>query len=271
MPRADLGDVTLAYDVAGEGDPVLLVCGTGQPAVTWHLGGLVPRLVDAGYRVVTYDQRGVPPSDAPPPPYSVPDLVADAAALIEHLSIGPCRVAGYSLGALVTQELALARPDLLRQAVMMGTVGRASVLLRAWAEAKGELARSGVTLPPRFDAVTTVMELMGPAHQRDDAFVGPWLELLSAAPPWEGPGPEGQYAADLGYDDDRLGALAGVTVPSMVLGFEHDLLTPAVMCREVAGAIPGCRYVEVPGCGHLGPLEDTGAVAELLTGFFQEL
>jgi len=266
MPRADLDHITLSYETSGEGDPVLLVCGTGQPAMSWGLD-FSPRLAGAGYRVVAFDNRGVAPSDAPPPPYAVADLVNDAAALIEHLGIGPCRVVGYSLGALVTQELALARPDLVRQAVMMGTVGRANTMLRAWAQASLDLARSGVALPPSYEAVSTVMTLMGPGHQRDDAFVGPWLEMLALAPPWEGPGREGQYAADLGYDD-RLGALGGITVPAMVVGFEHDLLTPASFCREVAAAIPGCRYEEVPGCGHLGPLEDPGAVVPLLVDFF---
>ncbi|MHB8219500.1 MAG: alpha/beta fold hydrolase [Acidimicrobiales bacterium] len=266
MPRAELDHVTLSYDVTGEGDPVLLVCGTGQPAFSWGFD-FAPRLVAAGYRVVTFDNRGVPPSDAPPPPYSVDDLAGDAAALIEHTGIGPCRVVGYSLGALVTQELALARPDLVRQAVMMGTVGRGNAMLRAWAQASLDLARSGAVLPPTYEAVSTVMTLMGPGHQRDDAFVGPWLELLALTPPWIGPGREGQYAADLGYDG-RLDALGGVTVPSMVVGFEHDLITPATLCREVAAAIPGCRYEEVPGCGHLGPLEDPGAVVPLVVDFF---
>ena len=143
-------------------------------------------------------------------------------------------MAGLSLGALITQELALARPDLVRAAVMMGTVGRSSAMLRGWLEGTLDLIEQGIVLPPRFDAAMLAMQVVGPRHQRDDAFIGPWLELVAAVPPWEGPGRQGQYAADLAYDD-RLGALAGVTVPSLVIGFEHDLITPATMCRR------GCR------------------------------
>ena len=176
-------------------------------------------------------------------------------------------MAGLSLGALITQELALARPDLVRAAVMMGTVGRSSAMLRGWLEGTLDLIEQGIVLPPRFDAAMLAMQVVGPRHQRDDAFIGPWLELVAAVPPWEGPGRQGQYAADLAYDD-RLGALAGVTVPSLVIGFEHDLITPATMCREVADAIPGGRYVEVPECGHLGPFEDPKTVVPLLLEFF---
>lgn len=268
MPPATVNGVRLDYRVDGpsEGDPVLLVCGTGQPAFSWQLGP-VPRLVEAGYRVVTYDNRGVPPSEAPPPPYSVFGMAEDAAGMIEHLGIGPCRVAGLSLGALITQELALARPELVRAAVMMGTVGRQNAILRAWAKGNLEAARAGVVLPRLLDAVIMAREVLSPAHQLDDSYVGPLLEMIASVPAWEGPGREGQLAADAAYDD-RLGALAGVTVPSLVVGFEHDLMTAASLCREVAEAIPGARYAEVPGCGHMGPFEDADTTLGHVLEFF---
>ena len=59
-----MGDVTLDYEVKGEGEPVLLIAGCGQPAVAWHLS-LVPALVAAGYQVATFDNRGVAPSSSP--------------------------------------------------------------------------------------------------------------------------------------------------------------------------------------------------------------
>jgi pimeloyl-ACP methyl ester carboxylesterase len=268
VPDVTANGVRLSYQIDGpvDGEPVVLVCGTGQPAVTWQMA-LGPTLVAAGYRVVSFDNRGVEPSEAPPPPYSVADMAADAAGLIEALQLGPCWVAGLSLGALITQELALARPDLVRGAVMMGTLGRSNVMLRAWAEAYLEVARAGTVLPARLQAVATAMQVISPAHQLDDAFIGPWLELMEAAPPWEGPGQEGQYAADLAYDD-RLGALSGVAVPALVIGFEHDLITPTALGREVAEAIPGATYREVPGCGHLGPIESSEAVLPALLDFF---
>ena len=149
----------------------------------------------------------------------------------------------------------------------MGTVGRSTALFRAWAQANVELAQAGTVLPGRFTAMTTAMQTVSPGRQLDDAFVGPMVELMAGAPPWSGPGAEGQYAADLGYGD-RLAALAGVTVPSLVIGFEHDLITPPSLGREVAEAIPGARYVEVPGCGHMGPFEDPDAVLGHLLAFF---
>lgn len=269
MPTATVGGVRLAYEVSGDGPPVLLVCGTGQPAFSWHLA-IAPALRAAGYTVVTFDNRGMPPSDVPAPPYSIDEMVADAAGVLEAVGLGPARVAGHSLGGIIAQELALARPDLVGAAALMGTVGRANAMLRAWVAGELALVREGIELPAAYEAAVLALQVVGPRRQLDDEFVGPFIELTAAVPRWTGPGREGQYAADAAYDD-RLGALAGVGVPCLVVGFEHDLVTPPALGREVAEAIPGGRYVEVPGCGHLGPMEDPDAVLPLLIEFFAEV
>ena len=269
MATATVNDVRLSYDVFGEGPPVLLICGTGQPAISWQLSQ-VPTLTAAGFQVVTFDNRGMAPSDAPPAPYTVQGMAADAAGLIEELGIGPCLVAGASLGAMITQELALARPDLVRGAVMMGTMGRQDAFRRSVIEAWIELDESGIELPRRYDAVMSVFSLFSPQTLCDDDRISTFIDISAAAPAWTGPGKLGQHQADHAYDD-RLGALAGVTVPCMVVGFELDMLTATRLCREVADAIPNCRYVEIAAAGHAGMIEKADEVNEALIAFFREL
>ena len=123
MPLARVGSgVTIAYDVLGDpgADPLVLVAGCGQPALAWHVG-VAPRLVDAGYRVVTFDNRGVAPSSSPPAPYAVADLVADTLGLLDHLELSTVRIAGHSMGGWVAETLALEQPDRLRGAALMGS------------------------------------------------------------------------------------------------------------------------------------------------------
>ena len=266
MPDATIGGVRLSYEVFGEGDPVLLVCGTGQRSFTWQLFQ-VPALTQAGYRVVTFENRGVPPSDAPPAPYSVKQMAEDTAGLIEQLDLAPCRVAGLSLGAFITQELALAHPDLVRSAVMMGTIGRQDLfgrhVLQWWVESSED-----ETFPPRLhEAVIGAFQVFSARAIRDDQRMQQYFDFALQVPTWENPGRIGQHMADRDYDD-RLGALAGIRVPSMVVAFENDMLTGASLCREVADAIPGCVFVEIPDCGHAGPLEKPDEVNRVLLEFF---
>ena len=266
MPKVVANGIELAYEVAGEGEPVLLVAGTGQARATWDLFQ-VPTLVGAGYQVVSFDNRGMPPSACPPEPYSVFEMAADAAGLIEALGIGPCRVAGLSLGAFITQELALARPDLVRGAVMMGTLGEkgpnGEVLTASWLE----FDRTGIKLPKLYDVVAQMPVLFSAHKLADAAFVKAFVDFAMKGPDWEDPGRIGQHMADHDYDD-RLGALSAITVPTMVMTFELDMLTLAPLGREVAAAIPGCRLVEIPQVGHAGPLEAPHLVNEALIDFF---
>ena len=96
-----------------------------------------------------------------------------------------------------------------------------------------------------------------------------YLDFALAAPRWENPGRLGQFTADRDYGE-RLDELAGIRVPSMVIGFELDVLTPAHMSREVADAIPECRYLEIERCGHAGPFEKPDEVNRALLAFFAE-
>lgn len=258
MPEAVVGGVRLSYQVNGTGQPVLLVCGTGQRSSTWYLA-MVPSLLAAGYQVVTFDNRGVASSEAPPPPYSVEQMAGDTAALIEHLALSPALVVGYSLGAFIAQELALRRPDLVRGAVLIGTFARQDAMRKAATRAWVELDRAGIVLPPLVEAV----QLAGFVFSREaldhDSLVEQYLAFSLAFPPWVGDGRLGQHEADMAYDG-RLEALGKVRVPCTVVGFERDLLTPPKLCREVAEAIPGAVYVEIPGCGHAGPFEKPAEV-----------
>jgi pimeloyl-ACP methyl ester carboxylesterase len=87
------------------------------------LAGPAPALADAGYQVVLLDNRGAGASDAPPAPYTVADLAADTAGLIQQLGIGPCRLVGFSLGGAVAEHLAAERADLVRAAALLGSAG----------------------------------------------------------------------------------------------------------------------------------------------------
>jgi pimeloyl-ACP methyl ester carboxylesterase len=266
VPDATVNGVRLAYDVHGDGEPVVLVCALGQPAFSWTIYQ-VPALTAAGYQVITFDNRGVAPSDSPPGPYTVAGMAEDTAALIEALGLAPCRVAGLSLGAMITQELALARPDLVRAAVMMGTFGRQDAFRRALTASWLALDESGVELPALCQAVNTAIANLSASQLDDEEAMTLYLEATTAMPPWDGPGRLGQHLAANAYLD-RLDALAGVRVPSLVIGFERDLLTSASLCREVADAIPGCRYVEIPGVAHAGPFEQPDAVNRAMLEFF---
>lgn len=262
MPLAAVNGVKISYQDTGSGEPVVLVMGTAATGRVWHLHQ-VPALVDAGYRVITFDNRGMSGEDTE---FSIGDLVADTAGLIEHLALGPCRLVGTSMGAQVVTELALARPELVMQAVMMATRGRSDVLRRAMGEAERELRDRGLDLPARYDAVVRAVQNLSPRTLNDDAAMRDWLDLFTMSPTIWTPGLRAQLRLDI--TGNRLPAYRAIKVPCLVIGFADDVRLPAHLAREVADAIPSAEYLELPDCGHYGYLERPDAVNTALVTFF---
>jgi len=268
MPNAIVNGISIDYSTAGEGKPVLLICGTGQPADLWF--AQVADLAAAGHAVITFDNRGCGRSEAPPAPYLVDDMAADTAALIEHLGLGPCDVIGYSLGGYIAQELAVTRAGLVRRLVLVAGAGAAPAYAVARSQAAVDLARALDPLPPSFDVADLLLSLHPMTQlQDDDDAVKITISLIEAAEPWTDPGRLGQYQADLTWlqDSSHLDRLGHIRSPCLAMAFEHDCWCPPRVVREAAKHIPRCRYVELPGLGHGAPLLAADKVNPILAEF----
>lgn len=263
MAIARVNGISLGYDDHGAGEPVVMVTGTGAPGRIWRTHQ-VPALRAAGYRVVTVDNRGIPPTETGAGQFTLADLAADVAGLIEFLGAGPCRVVGFSMGAIVVQELLVARPELVRAAVLIATAGRTDSFGAAMAAADIELADSGIKVPPRYAAVVAAMQNLSPETLSDDDRVGDWLDVFALSPV----DPAG-IRPQLGLQviPDRRPALRQVRCPCLVIGFRDDLIVRPHLCREVAAAIPGAVYREIDGCGHFGYLEQPESVNGAIVDF----
>ncbi len=272
MPEADLGGVTLAYDVFGPvaGEPVVLVCGLSQPAVGWHFA-MVPALTEAGYRVVTFDNRGVAPSSAPPAPYTIDEMVDDTLGLLDHLGLDAVHIAGYSMGGWIAETLAHRRPERVRSAVFIGSCNVGTSWEKAVTTVERDLALLDNALPPWFNAVETLRYLPNHELQQDDV-VDQWLALLGDLEPWPNPGRLGQYEAALAWSLDvaRTRRWPEMTRPCLVLAFEHDVDSPPARARQAAEQIPGARFVEVAGASHLGVFTHAETVSGIVVGFFAD-
>lgn len=258
--------VRLSYRDSGDGPPVLLLTGTGAPGSVWDLHQ-VPALRAARYRVITMDNRGIPPSDDGADGFTIDDLVADVADLIDHLDVAPCRVIGTSMGAYIAQELALAHPELLGTVVLMAACARSSPVQRMLAEGEAKLIASGTQLPPDYLAAVRALHNLGPTTLADDELTRDWLDLLSASG-MGGPGVRSQLL--LSALPDRVEAYREIAVPCHVISFEYDLVAPPAAGRELAAAVPGATHRTIPGCGHFGYLEAPGVVNRVLIDLIRE-
>ena len=113
MATATVNGVRLYYELTGAGVPLVLVHGSWSSHREWDP---VAAQLARDHRVLVYDRRGHSGSERPPGQGSVDEDVADLAALVEHLDLGPAWVVGNSFGGSIALRLAAARPALLRGA-----------------------------------------------------------------------------------------------------------------------------------------------------------
>jgi pimeloyl-ACP methyl ester carboxylesterase len=108
MDRANVNSVELEYEVRGAGEPVLLI----DMLIADCFVPLLPEpsLAEA-YQLIRYHKRGWVGSTHTPPPVTIEDHAADAAALLEHLGVRRAHIAGHSTGASIGAQLALDHPE----------------------------------------------------------------------------------------------------------------------------------------------------------------
>ncbi|MCA1699636.1 MAG: alpha/beta hydrolase, partial [Actinobacteria bacterium] len=116
MESANVNGAELEYEVIGTGEPVLLV----SPVLA---DGFLPLLAQpalAGrYQLIRYHKRGWVGSTHTPPPVSIADHAADAAALLDHLGVRRAHIAGHSSGAAVAAQLALDHPEYVHTLMLL--------------------------------------------------------------------------------------------------------------------------------------------------------
>jgi len=116
MERVKVNGVELEYEVIGAGEPVLLI----SPVLA---DGFLPLLSEPAladrYQLIPYHKRGWVGSTHTPPPVSIADHAADAAALLDHLGVRHAHIAGHSSGAAVAVQLALDHPEYVHTLMLL--------------------------------------------------------------------------------------------------------------------------------------------------------
>jgi pimeloyl-ACP methyl ester carboxylesterase len=110
--------VNLYYELYGQGDPLVLVAGTGISLAPWRVAQ-VPEFAKY-YQVLIYDHRGLGRSDKPDMPYSTQLFAKDCVGLMDALGIKRAHMMGHSMGARVCQWIALDYPERVRSLVLSG-------------------------------------------------------------------------------------------------------------------------------------------------------
>jgi 3-oxoadipate enol-lactonase len=248
--------------VAVQGEPA-----SGAPVVMSHALGLDLHLWDelaaelAPVRpVLRYDHRGHGGSGVPAGPYTIDELVDDAARLIREWGRGPVVWVGLSMGGIVGQGLAIRHPDLVKALVLANTGAQYPEAARAVFAQRVNLARSG-GMPALVDSVLERYFSAAFRAARPEVLAAYRATVLRCDP-------EG-YAAccEAIANTDWLERLRSVSCPTLIIAGGQDVGAPVSMAQAMAERIAGSQLVVLDDVAHLSVVERPALFAQHLRAF----
>ncbi|MCG9917616.1 MAG: alpha/beta hydrolase [Phenylobacterium sp.] len=265
MPRAAVNGIEIEYETFGPDDApaVLLINGLGSQMTRWPIL-FCEKLVARGYRAIRFDNRDVGLSTwfQSGDRYTLSDMAADAAGLLDHLNIETAHVAGVSMGGMIAQTVAIEHPQRVRSLTSIMSATGAPGTMDATPEAAAVLTQ--VAPDPKLDEEAFVA--YGMKNARTIGSPGyPWTEdalrnrvLSEMRRAFNPKGVQRQRGA-IGASGDRTEKLTRLNVPTVVLHGEADPLIPMAGGEATAKAIPRADLRIIPGMGHdlPEPLYDT--------------
>ncbi|MCW5629512.1 MAG: alpha/beta fold hydrolase [Rhodoferax sp.] len=256
---------------AGQRPVVLLIMGLGMQLVAWP-PAVVQLLVDAGYRVIRFDNRDIGLSQhfdhlgtpnllwaglkhrlgwAVKAPYTLHDMALDSIGVLDALGVGKAHVVGVSMGGMIAQRVALAAPERVQSLTSI-------------------MSSSGARDLPQADPRVMKVLFSRPADSSRDAIVAHYVRLYKAigSPGFPTDEAELRQRIAMGVDRSfhpsgtmrqmvaiaadatRAQELARIAKPTLVLHGEADPLVPFAHGQDTARRIPGARFAGIAGMGH---------------------
>lgn len=272
MERARVNGVQLAYVDRGGGRPVVLAHGFPLDHGMWQ--GQIEALA-ADYRVIAADFRGFGQSGLADDPAGGPaggvssmrQMAEDLAALLNHLAVTePVVLCGLSMGGYVAFQFQRAYPRRLAGLILCDT--RAVADSPEAAAGRLKTAEQVLRDGPHFliDAMLPKLLSAGTRQGRPD-IVAQLEQTINACQP------RGIAAAARGMAErpDVTGWLKEIACPTLVIVGQEDPISPPAEMRGIAAAIAGAIVAEIPGAGHMSPLEQPAAVNRALLAFLAGL
>jgi pimeloyl-ACP methyl ester carboxylesterase len=260
--RVQVNGITLGYGDRGSGTPLVFLHAFPFNRTMWEPQEVA---LSARHRVVTIDLRGHGESDAPYWRYSLEQYADDVTALLVHVGITKAVFVGLSMGGYLAFTLYRRYPEWISGLVLADTRAEAdSALQSKW---RFDLAQRAGAVGSSVVVDDMLPKLLSPKrYVKDPDFVERVRAIQASAPV---PGIVGDLMA-MAERPDSTGLLPSISVPTLVICGEDDVLTTPADAERIARGIKGATLITIPDAGHLSNMEQPAlfnrAVEEFVKG-----
>lgn len=278
MRSIQTNGVTLAVDDQGTGDAVVLLHGFPELAYSWRYQ--IPALVDAGYRAVSFDQRGYGASSKPPnvTDYSLEILVEDVIGLLDRLGIDKATVVGHDWGSIVGWTAAIVHPDRISRVVSLNVPYRGACIGFPTTDViRDKLAdRFGYVLMFQDEGVVEAMFAVDPdawlrgifsmvAGNKDFLTDDEFNVFANAFRAGGVTGPVNWYR-NIDANAEKFASYldAPISQPTLMLAADADPVLPVSLIDGMNRWVPDLTTLVIEGSGHWTQQEQPSAVSEAI-------
>ena len=218
MPYVKVNDITMYYEIHGEGEPLVLIPGWGGEISS--IAGLIADFA-RDYQVIAIDNRGTGRTDKPDSPWSIETMADDIAGVLDTLGIQRTHIVGISMGSMIAMMIAAKYPDRVNGLVLHVGFTRITFLVKT--------------------IMNLIPYLPGGKKKMDAGMAA----ILGQKYPPTPASFRRQGEAVVAFDGRKY--LGRIRAPTIVINATRDQFVPQTISRELAGGIAGARLILLDG------------------------
>ncbi len=268
--QENTADIDLAYNDQGSGQPVVLIHGFPLNGASWEKQTLA--LLEAGYRVITYDRRGFGSSSQPSVGYDYDTFAADLATVLDVLDLTDVVLVGFSMGTgEVARYLSRYGSDRIAKAAFLGSLEPYLLITDEHPDGAGPLEFfQGISDSVKKDRYAFFAGFFSDFYNLDEN-LGSRISEEALRNSWNVAASSGAYAAaaaPLTWPTDFRADIDAITVPALIVHGTADNILPIDKTgRKFAELLPDATYAEIEGAPHGLLWTHADEVNEHLLGF----
>jgi 3-oxoadipate enol-lactonase len=251
MPKLTVGDLDINYQIQGEGEPLLLIIGLSFSLLDW--GTTLPELLAQHYKVILFDNRDAGKTSRSAKPYTIEQMAADAAGLLDALGESKAHVFGISMGGMIAQHVALNHSDKLNKLILGCTMaGGACSQFGMFNDLFNgnvlELLFTPEFIEQHHTELAAFFQTTTPFHSKGEALARQF------------------YAMNSHNTCDWLGK---ITAPTLVMTGDRDRVIPPQNSDVLTQKIPGAKQAIIKDAAHAFCYSHPEATATAIINFLE--
>jgi len=275
MPVAEVNDIQIAYEMYGDGEPLILIHGFGYNKSAW-----IAQIDDLSnhFKVITIDVRGSGESSHPEESFIMDTLVEDLKGLMDVIKIEKAHLMGWSMGSMIIQNFVLKYPERAKKLVLIGTNAgfpskdgilmlRDSLIkiydLRKKDPEAAFFQLARFVFSPKFRK-----KMEKNPTEKTHGIMSP-EELIAESTEHQTTPKDLKHLADIIGAHNTLDRLDAIKNETLVIVGTKDTLTPVISNKQLHENLPNSKLEVIEGAGHKVFFENQPEVNPIIIDFLK--